>query len=956
MIATAKMILAVILALFSVSIYARTTSDAIIYEPVKVKAFVLDSKTAEPIPYASVYLIPKGDTTVTNFTISDANGKALMDNVTPGQYELNAEHIGYFTFKKVFEISSAPGWDLDLGTIGLEENMEQIDAASITVAGHPIMIQNDTIYYSASSYTVGENAMLEDLLKKMPGMTVGSDGSVSVNGEKVSRITVGGRTFFFDDPSVALKNMPAKIVERIKVSKQTSKEEQMQGISTEIGKETVMDVEIKEEYKKGWFGNAKLGGGAILTGKNDNPLTEDTKGLYEGNAMLSGYGEKDQVVLIANAFNDAKGSTGQTSSAIPEDDFTGLEGILTAVQAGANYNTSRINHFETTVSAIYKHRVKDDRKRFSRTSFTDGADDFLTDGGSDAVGKEDLLSVALEASKQDGKLLVEILPRFNFRKSSVSSSNFSTTSDIATGSQLNSLSATSFSNNGQFFSNGYIGVTGKDLGKTGRRAGFSLNYSGGLSDGNENDNSLQNLNYEDSKNFLNLDGKIFYYEPLGRRWGMQATFGSIHNSGIADRDAFDIHGTRNDFYTSFSSRKFNEEYATVLMQYSNDTSTVQFGVRASARNDMTHAVNLERTTVTGRNAWKWDLSPVMTYSHCVDGSNFSLQYSGGASPVSSQMMIPSPDITDPMRIMVGNIYLKSGFRNNLMAYYDYINYSTYTFLTAYVQGDLERNGAVYASWFDTNGTRYAVPVNSGKPNISVNAYALLNQPFGREKNFTFSFSGQFGMNRGYSYQAEARMPGIDLVNFDYQSFMGDFWGNADGDRFYSGVSGFKESLTRTYDWGADVRFKYNNSWFTGTVFTSAMNSISRYSLDKTANMNIWTFNSGTELLFTFGKGWEIGNKLSYVFYRGFSDGFGTPELRWDMNFSKTVKSVTFALKLADIFNQTNNLTRTVSAEFVEDRYSNVLGRTLLLSLSFNFGKINQDKTAAVSKGMKQFEY
>ena len=75
-----------------------------------------------------------------------------------------------------------------------------------------------------------------------------------------------------------------------------------------------------------------------------------------------------------------------------------------------------------------------------------------------------------------------------------------------------------------------------------------------------------------------------------------------------------------------------------------------------------------------------------------------------------------------------------------------------------------------------------------------------------------------------------------------------------------------------------------------------------------------------------------------------------------MNFSKTVKSVTFGLKLADILNQTNNLTRTVSAESVEDRYSNVLGRTLLLSFSFNFGKINQNKTAAVSKGMKQFEY
>lgn len=951
-----KTIFAITMTVFCVSTSAQTMSDIRKYGSVKVKATVLDSKTAEPIPYVSVYLVPKGDSTITDFAISDLNGKVVMENVASGQYELNAEHIGYHTFKKVVDISSAPGWDLDLGTIGLEENIEHIDAASITVAGRPIMIQNDTIFYDVSSYTVGENDKLEDLLKKMPGMTVGSDGSVSVNGEKVSRITVGGKTFFFDAPSVALKNLPSKIVERIKVSRQESKEEHMQGISTKIGKETVMDVEIKEEYSKGWFGNAMLGGGATLTGKTSNPLIEDKKGLYEGNAMLSIYGKKDQVVLIAGAFNTAKESADHTSSAILEDDFTGLEGLTSAVQAGANYNTDRINHFGTTVSAIYRHTSKDDRKRFSRTSFASADDEILAEGGSDAIGKEDLLSMALEMSKQDGKLLVEIQPRFNFRKSRVNSSNFSSTSAIATESKRSSISASSFSDNGQFLSDGYFGVTGRDLGKTGRRVGFSLGYSGGFSAGNETDNSVRQLSYGNRKKNLGIDGKIFYYEPLGRRWGMQATFGSVHNSATDVRDAFDVDGTLNEFYTSSSGRKFNEEYVSILMQYGNDTSTVKFGVRASARNDVARAANLDRTAVTGRNVWKWDVSPVVTYSRTVDGSNFSLQYSGGARPVSSRMMIPVPDIADPMRIMAGNIYLKSGFGNNLTAYYDYMNYSTYTFLTAYAQGNLERNGTVYASWFDGSGIRYAVPVNSKKPNTSVTAYALLNQPFGRRKNFTFSFSGQFGMNRSHSYQAETRMPGIGLVNFDYRSFMSDFWGNADGDRFYSGQSGFRESLTQTWNWGADVRFKYGNGWFNGTVFTSVMNSVSRYSLDKTADMNIWTFNSGIDLLFTFGKGWEIGNKLSYVFYRGFSNGFGTPEVRWDIDFSKTVKSVTFGLKLADILNQTNNLNRIVSAEYVEDRYSNVLGRRLLFSLSFNFGKLNQDKTAAVSKGMRQFGY
>lgn len=232
---------------------------------------------------------------------------------------------------------------------------------------------------------------------------------------------------------------------------------------------------------------------------------------------------------------------------------------------------------------------------------------------------------------------------------------------------------------------------------------------------------------------------------------------------------------------------------------------------------------------------------------------------------------------------------------------------------------------------------------------------LLNQPFGKRKDLTFSFTGQFGMSRTHSYQTATRLPGIDLTDFNYTSFMARFWGNQNGDGFYGGQQMFKESRTGTFDWGADIRLKYNNTWFNGIAFSSVMNNVSRYSLDDTANMNVWTFNSGVELLFSFGKGWTIGNKLSYIFYNGFASGFGTPELRWNVNFSKSVKSVTFGLKLDDILNQTANLTRTVAGEFVEDRYSNVLGRSLLLSLSFNFGKLNQNKTAAVSKGLKQLE-
>ena len=107
--------------------------------------------------------------------------------------------------------------------------------------------------------------MLEDLLKRMPGMEVAQDGSVKVNGEKVDKITVGGRTFFFNEPSLAVKNLPAKIVDKIRVIDKDKEDASFTGISSKNDKVKVMDVQLKEEYKKGWFGNAKAGGGSTLT-------------------------------------------------------------------------------------------------------------------------------------------------------------------------------------------------------------------------------------------------------------------------------------------------------------------------------------------------------------------------------------------------------------------------------------------------------------------------------------------------------------------------------------------------------------------------------------------------------------------------------------------------------------------------------------------------------------------
>jgi hypothetical protein len=181
--------------------------------------------------------------------------------------------------------------------------------------------------------------MLDELLKKMPGMEVGEDGTVKVNGEAVDKITVGGKTFFFNDPSIALKNLPAKIVDKIKVIDKTKDEAAGSGVVSKDDKEKVMDVELKEEYTEGWYGNAKLGGGSTLNPDNGNSLIDDRGLLYNGNAMVTGYTEKDQVIFIGNAFNaiEPGADVAYYSNGSTSGDFSSLGGLNSTDTIQSNF-------------------------------------------------------------------------------------------------------------------------------------------------------------------------------------------------------------------------------------------------------------------------------------------------------------------------------------------------------------------------------------------------------------------------------------------------------------------------------------------------------------------------------------------------------------------------------------------------------------------------------------------
>lgn len=238
-----------------------------------IRFSVIDSLTLEPIEFASAYLIPHGDTIITHFTISAKNGEVQFSNVMKGRYRLNVEILGYNSFSREYAINSD---DAVPKVIKLSESKGFIDAATITGLADPIRQVKDTIIYNATAFRVGSDAMLEELLKTMPGIEI-KDGSVTVNGKPVTEITVNGKTFFFGDMSVALKNLPAKIIDKIKIIDRASKESESSGMRTATTDERVMDVVLDAEFSKGAFGNMNFGGGAAW---DKSPEGEDSALKY----------------------------------------------------------------------------------------------------------------------------------------------------------------------------------------------------------------------------------------------------------------------------------------------------------------------------------------------------------------------------------------------------------------------------------------------------------------------------------------------------------------------------------------------------------------------------------------------------------------------------------------------------------------------------------------------------
>ena len=916
-----------------------------------IKATVVDSLSNEPISYASFYVIPAKDTTISNFTLTDDKGAAKLEEVPFGNYVLHVEMMGYKPFVKERYFRDR---GVDMGTIKLQQDEQFLKAAVVSDVGNSVVVKKDTVEFTASSFRVGTNDMLKDLIKRMPGMEITEDGKVKFNGQEIDKLTVGGRTFFFNDQSTALNNLPASIVDKIRVIDRESESARATGVQ-DTQREKVLDVALKKEYEKGWFGNVGLNAGATLVPKKEDEPLRDNRGLlYSGNALVSAYSEKDQLTVIANGQN-VEASEGAIMIRIGGDDLD-LEslqssfmdrGLSTAAQLGLNANTSRIKDVETTFGANYKYGDTQTGSRSERTTYQDGGDLVSTrDNGGRRF--EHSVGTNLEFQKESGNFRFHVRPSFNYSRTDATSTGSSKT--LREQLEINRSERFTHSLSSSKSAGIVADGTFRDVGgKKGRsiRLGTNLNYRASGSDSEENSSlyymggaDIRALTYNGNGQSFSNGSSLQYNEPLGEKWSVRlnASYNLSQSSSL--RDAFDAAG-RNDYYSSESRNRYFRHQYGVTMRYSfAKQSYVGLGTDVAGVLNETFSKSYGIEATAGKGEWEWQVMPTATFVHSKGTSRLQISASTSSGKPSGNRMLPVLNISDPSRMSVGNVNLKPYTTSNIFADWTLSNPSKFSNLMVYVFGTIGTNQVSDATWYDANGILYSIPVNVRKPSVNLALSANYTTPLDAKKIWTLSLNGNFSYGNYTNYLAQGVLPALDKDQFNYSGFMADFWGNAAGDRFYSGQSGFKETTTQTYVPNLGMSIRLNQNRYSLRAGVSASSRLGRYSNKPEANMNTFSGRVYAEGSYTTKHEFEFQTDLGYQRYWGYAEGFNLPELQWNASITKSIGAFNLSLQLKDILNQTRNLSHTITANYQEDTYRLVMGRYFLIGVKWNFGKMN----------------
>ena len=642
-----------------------------------VSGRIINAKDNSPIDYGSIAVKSLKDSSVVGTSNTNKDGSFSIGALPAGSYRLYAAYLGLQTVTKEFTISGTDA-KVNLGDLVMQDAGLNLKTVEIKGEAPPVIVKKDTLEFNASSFKVRENAVVEDVLKKLPGVEVAKDGSVKAQGETVTKVKVDGKEFFGNDPLLATKNLPADMIDKIQVIDQMSDQAQFTGVD-DGNREKVINITTKKDKKNGIFGNSSAG-----YGSDDRYDVNLNVNRFKGDQQMSVIGQFNNVNKQSFGGGGGAGRGMQMGGG-----GAGQQGITTTNAAGFNY--ADVYKSGTQFNASYffnKTSLFNDQNSLRRNLLGDKVTTFEDALTSTTQRINHRLNLLLD-TKIDSLTSIRVQPNLSYTETTLNrSENYTNTYNdrtaVGTQGYKNNATAPTISDN--------LLIRRKFL-RRGRS--LSLNINTNVNNGeSENYNKIfettvsaldtvvRNTDqyYDQKTKSFGNTSRLVYTEPLSKTLSLELNYENRYNNDESNRYTFDFNPITSN-YDIVSTRYTNLYENTTLTNaigFSFNKTGKKYIWNAGLAVQNTDRENKNLSTGNNINQNFYNLTPSAQYRYTFSNSKrLRINYRGTTQQPSISQIQPIPDNSNTQSIPIGNPGLKPSFTNNLRVFYSNFDFAHY---------------------------------------------------------------------------------------------------------------------------------------------------------------------------------------------------------------------------------------------------------------------------------------
>lgn len=914
---------------------------------------VTDS-TKLSVPGANVKVVTdKGDSTVTT---TGSDGKFIFPVVTGTKFTLTISSVGYITLKRHYSFDNDDK-PVDLGPILLK--VESNILKGVTIVGvNPVTLKEDTVEYKASAYKVRENAPVEDLVKKLPGVDVDVNGNITAQGKQVTKVRINGKDFMGGDVQSATKNLPADVVENIQMIDDYGDQANLTGVKTGEP-DKIMNITIRKDKNYGYYGQATAGDGEDLLPK-DQGIPDKNRYLgtlntfiFNGDQQIAVLGSVNNTNVNTFSFNSTTGAGGGNSfggggrgNAGRAAQNTGSlittqNGITDAHSIGANFR----DQWGKKLSVYGSYSFADNTVSTNSTNVqqnTSPTNPSINNQVSNEVDRNINHRFTWNMEyKPDTINYLKVTPTFSY--AGTNTNDQENVNYVRKGTVSSAYTSTS-TGNSSAPTYGLIALYNHRFHKHGRNFSININLNSGLSDQFQNPvyNYTVGSPTAPTNQMINTHSRnttigttLSYLEPIGKFSYLELNYAFSHSSTINSKetDVLDTTSTNTnpyvtaffpdsalstDYNYTFTTNRLGLNYRYIQKKYN---YTLGIAVQPAVLDGYSPLTGLSTHVST------FNIIPTARYIYNFSRSqSLSVNYNGSSSQPSFTQLQPTTDFSNALYPVQGNPNLKPQFTNNFSIRYNAFSFATGNILFTnfsfqQISNQVVTNTITYPKRYPADSrfqntilTQY---LNAdGYYNITGNV--LYAKPWSNRK-FTLMFSGLVNYSNSIGYLTD-----IDSVTFD-QTRVKNIAKNL--------------QLTPGLRFRVDITDVIDAQFLTNYAINRTNNSVNNPLINGMSNIRTWNIGVNGKNYF---KDWTFSYDYSKAINYGYSSNVNVTNpnvlnLYLERRFLKDHRA-TIRLSAFDLFNQNTGFSSSSTASSFTETHVNRLSRYYLATFTLRLQK------------------